>query len=87
MAMFRNPVGHRDVVHEDLNTHVIVLEPARAWQLPTDLGMSGDVDSDSTYRWPVIGKRLAAALEEFTANERSMLASMLTESAPLGSRQ
>jgi hypothetical protein len=68
------------------DTRVIVLEPARAWRLPTDLGMSRDIDLDSTYRWPVIGKRLASALADFTAKDPGVLASMLTEMAPLRSR-
>lgn len=67
------------------DTHVIVMEPVRAWRLPDDLGMSRDADLDSTYRWPVIGKRLAAALHEFTAENPGMLANMLAVLAPLRS--
>jgi hypothetical protein len=80
-------LGQRDggLEHRS-DTHAIVLEPARAWRLPTDLGMSRDIDLDSTYRWPVIGKRLASALEDFTAKDPGMLASMLTKLAPLRSR-
>lgn len=46
--------------------------------------MSRDADLDSTYRWPVIGNRLAAALQEFTAENPGMLANMLAVLAPLG---
>jgi hypothetical protein len=62
------------------------MEPARAWRLPDDLGMSRDADLDSTYRWPVIGRRLAAALQDFTAENPEMLARMLATLAPLRSR-
>jgi hypothetical protein len=61
------------------------MEPARAWQLPDDIGMSRDADLDSTYRWPVIGKRLADALQEFTAENPEMLTNMLATLAPLRS--
>ena len=67
------------------HTCVIIMEPARAWRLPDDVGMSRDADLDSTYRWPVIGRRLAAALQEFTAENPEMLANMLATLAPLRS--
>lgn len=79
-------LGQRDGgLQQRPDTSVIVMEPARAWQLPDDLGMSRDAGLDSTYRWPVIGKRLAAALQEFTAENPAMLASMLASLAPLRS--
>ena len=55
------------------HTRVIIMEPARAWRLPDDVATSRDADLDSTYRWPVIGRRLAAALQEFTAEKPEML--------------
>ena len=55
---------------------------ATSWH---DVGMSRDADLDSTYRWPVIGRRLAAALQEFTAENPEMLANMLATLAPLRS--
>jgi hypothetical protein len=65
------------------DTCLVLLEPSTAWQLPTDLGMLRDIDADLTYRWPVIGKRLASALEDFTARDPRVLADMLTQLAPL----
>lgn len=64
-------------------TSITVLEPSVAWSLPTKLGMTRDEQTDSTYRWPVVGARLKDELDPFTARDPGMLATMLASLAPL----
>jgi hypothetical protein len=68
-------------------TSMVVLDPDVAWGLPTELDMTRDEESDVSYRWPVVGKRLAEALDPFTARDPKMLAQMLTSLAPLRMRK
>lgn len=69
-------------LHSRAATVFYVLDPATAWNLPTELGMQFDPAS-TTYRWPVIGTRLTERLQPFRAENPDQLAGLLAEHATL----